>query len=473
LLPLVPGVNSEANSSTLRLEETGHTASRADVQVVRWVSAGARRLYTQLASNCISIGRDENADVCLQAAGVSRHHADFVRQGPVYAIRDCGSTNGTYVNGVRVEHGALSPGDVLRLGDVIGVVARVDADFDPTSPDVLDEVPEVVFGPGLFVQLGAIRRAAPSDLPVVIVGETGSGKEFIAKAIHALSKRPGELHAVNCAALPTALAEAELFGYRKGAFTGAERPAVGHVRAADGGTLFLDELAELPLPIQAKLLRVLQDKQVTSLGETRPVNVSVRFVAAVQVPISTLVAQQRVREDLAMRLNGLVVELPPLRARRVDIAVLLSHFLRQHSGGRPPALETRLVEDLLLYSWPGNVRELELTVRKLLILHGHEPKLRRHMLPSSMRNTTSAFGPERIRDRAIDAGNSGATASNRREHEFSKLVRELKNNGNNLTRAAVAIGVSRQRAYRLLGGKSVAEVVAASPDEAPQSGHEG
>jgi transcriptional regulator of acetoin/glycerol metabolism len=444
------------------LEESGQISARPAVQAVRWVSAGAPGLYTRLGHNRITIGRDEGADVTLNAAGVSRHHADLVRQGPLYAIQDKGSTNGTHVNGVRVAHSALSPGDVLRLGDVIGVVTRLESEVDLTELDVVELAPGVVFGPGLQRQLAELRRVAPTDLPIVVVGQTGSGKECLARAIHALSGRRGELHPVNCAALPASLAEAELFGYRKGAFTGAERGALGHVRAADGGTLFLDELADLPLGLQAKLLRVLQDREVTALGEARSVRVDVRFVAAVQTPLSELVSRQRLREDLAMRLNGLVLELPPLRARRLDISVLLSYFLNQHSGGRPPALEPRLVEDLLLYDWPGNVRELELTVRKLLILHGHEPKLRRTMLPDAMKR----LAPESVPEKSTADGD-------RREHDLSRLVIELKKNGQNLARAAKAIGVSRQRAYRLLGGKSVAEVVSAAPDRTPVADHDG
>jgi sigma-54 dependent transcriptional regulator, acetoin dehydrogenase operon transcriptional activator AcoR len=455
LLGVPVGFVSSDGNSTLRLVESGLGISPSRVQAVRWISAGAEGSFTPLAHNLVTLGRDEQAGIRLEAAGVSRHHAEFVRQGPVYALKDCGSTNGTYVNGRRIQHGALSPGDVLRFGDVIGVVVRCDAETALTQPDVCEVTPGVVFGPGLSVELAELRRVAPSDLPVVVVGETGTGKECIARAVHALSGRSGQLHAVNCAALPNALAEAELFGYRKGAFTGAEQPALGHLRAADRGTLFLDELADLPISQQAKLLRVLQDRKVTALGETCPTALDVRFVAAVQEPLSALVKAQRLREDLAMRLNGLVVHLPPLRERRADIGVLLGYFLKQHSGGRPPALEPRLLEDLLLYAWPGNVRELELTVRKLLVLHGHEPRLRRSMLPESMR--TQATPPEPVR---------GPAEGERREHDLSRLVRELKSNGQNVARAAEAIGVSRQRAYRLLDGRSVTELIASQEFDA-------
>jgi transcriptional regulator with PAS, ATPase and Fis domain len=159
-----------------------------------------------------------------------------------------------------------------------------------------------------------------------------------------------------------------------------------------------------------------------------------------------------------MRLNAVVVELPPLRQRRADIGVFLSHFLQQHSGGRPPSLDPRLLEDLLLYRWSGNVRELELTVRKLLVMHGHEPKLKRGMLPETMRPPAPAASASR-----------GGPAVERRQHDLLRLVAELKSNGQNLARAAETIGVSRQRAYRLLDGRSVTELIA-SPDFGPPEG---
>ena len=179
-------------------------------------------------------------------------------------------------------------------------------------------VADALFGPGTADQLEEIRNTARTTLPVVIVGEAGVGKEAASKALHELSGRAGPFHAVNCAALPQALAEAELFGYRKGAFTGAVQAGLGHFRAAHGGTLLLDELADLAPAIQAKLLRVIQEARVTPLGETKSVDIDVRVVAACQAPVEELVHRGRLRADLAMRLNGAQVRLPPLRERRLE-----------------------------------------------------------------------------------------------------------------------------------------------------------
>lgn len=450
--------------------ESAAARSIRTVTAVRWVCPGARNTYDRLDRNELDVGRGADVHVGLDASGVSRLHATFSRQGPVFALSDRGSTNGTYVNGCRVSHTAISPGDVLRFGDMVGVVVRADAEH-LVEDDVQEVLPGVVFGPGLHAVLREIRACAEADVPVVIEGETGTGKECIARTIHALSQRTGPLHAVNCAAIPAAIAETELFGHKKGAFTGAEQGSLGHVRAADTGSLFLDELADLSLAVQAKLLRVIQEREVTPIGETRACQVNVRLLTAVQVPIGDLVNAQRLRADLAMRLKGVVLRLPPLRQRREDIGALLTHLLHKHSGGRPPGLEARAMEGLLLYDWPGNVRELELMTRSVLLAHGSEPLLRRSMLPSAL--VTAEVG--------VDAGASlplGASPASggRAGHDLHRLAHALASNGLNLARAAMAAGISRQRAYRLMQGRSAQQLVdevaqaAAGSDDEPERG---
>lgn len=435
------------------LESAAARSSRT-VTAVRWVCPGARNTYDKLDRNELDVGRGADVHVGLDAGGVSRLHATFSRQGPVFALSDRGSTNGTYVNGCRVSHTAISPGDVLRFGDMVGVVVRAEAEH-LVETDVQEVLPGVVFGPGLQAVLREIRACAEADVPVVIEGETGTGKECIARTIHALSKRAGPLHAVNCAAIPAAIAETELFGHKKGAFTGAEQGSLGHVRAADTGTLFLDELADLSLAVQAKLLRVIQEREVTPIGETRACQVNVRFVAAIQVPIGDLVNAQRLRADLAMRLKGVVLSLPPLRQRREDIGALLAHLLDKHSGGRPPRLEARAMEGLLLYDWPGNVRELELVTRSLLLAHGSEAVVRRSMLPSAL--VTAEVG---IAASAALAPGVLPAGGGRAEHDVQRLAQALAINGSNLAQAAIAAGISRQRAYRLMQGRTAQQLVA-------------
>ena len=374
---------------------------------------------------------------------VSRRHAELRVDGPLLAVRDLQSSNGVFVNGVRVADAPLGPGDVLRCGEWIGVAV---ADEDPEG--LREIVPGWWGGPTLLAAI-APARAAGADLNVVIEGETGAGKEGLASALHAWRRRGGPFVAVNCAALPGHLAEAELFGYRKGAFTGADRASPGFFRAAQGGTLFLDEVLELPADVQPKLLRALEQRQVQGLGETATVAVDVAVVAAAQAPLGDAVRAGRFRADLQGRLDGLTIVLPPLRERRDDVAPLFRELLRAHAGGRPPELDPKLVEALLLHDWPLNVRELLGLARKLLLTHGHEPVLKRSHLPEVMVDGAGKRAAPPPGAPAARAG-GGPRRPTDDAAEFSALVAALRAHGNRVAKAAEAIGVSRARAYRLL-----------------------
>jgi len=400
------------------------------------------------------IGRDPACGIQLVGNGVSRRHMEVHRQGPIFALKDLGSTNGSFLNGRRIQHGPVAPGGVLRIGEHVGVFLELLG--TPSSFRTIAE--GLLGGHELGEALVPMQRAATSDIPIVVIGATGTGKERVARAIHELSGRKGAFQALNCAALPKDLAEAELFGYRKGAFTGAERANLGHFRAADGGTLFLDEIADLPLSVQAKLLRVLEDRTVTRLGDTEPVRIDVRVIAAAQRPLAELVEAQQFREDLLARLAGLTVTLPALRERPADVAFLFQHFLNHYSGGRPPPIESKLVECLCLHDWPSNVRELEQLTRQLLAVHGLEPVLKRSMLPQN------------LLARIPVASDSGAYANGevvaRRDHDARQLAAALKKTSGNVRAAATMLGFSRQRAYRLLDDKNHAEA-AAHPEPDP------
>jgi hypothetical protein len=444
------------HQTTTQLGDPERERERLGPLAVRWLSPADTGLVSLLECDEVSLGRDADADVTLNASGVSRLHARFHRQGPIYALHDLSSTNGSYVNGARIQHLGLSEHDVLRFGAAVGVVVRLGCDGS-IGTELEEVAPGVMVSPGLAREFDQLRRAAKSDLPVVLWGETGVGKERLAQALHVMSGRSGAYHGINCAALPTALAEAELFGHRRGAFTGADQPGLGHLRAAHLGTLLLDELSDLAPPLQAKLLRALQEAAVLPLGETRPTPIDVRIVAACHDPLTKLVESSRLRPDLAARLNGLSVEVPPLRRRRTDIALLLGYFLSKHSGGRPPAVEPELLESLLIYSWPGNVRELELVARRLLVLHSHEPVLRR------------AYLPDELRPSPRQASSAPAEAS-RREHDERLFAVELRRSGGKVTPAAAAANISRQRAYRLLGGRSVSEFLSEFANDGADGG---
>jgi two-component system response regulator AtoC len=217
-------------------------------------------------------------------------------------------------------------------------------------------------------------RGATSHLPVLILGETGSGKELLAATAHRFSGRTGPFIPINCAALPPDLLDAELFGHARGAYTGALRDRPGLVEAASDGTLFLDEVGEMSLPVQGRLLRAIELGEIRRLGENRPRMVTTRFVAATHRDLQEMVGQAGFRSDLFFRLRGIVVMLPPLRERPWDVDLLVDHFLARESQrlGRPLTLSTAARERLRAHAWPGNVRELRTVVERVGSMHDRE-----------------------------------------------------------------------------------------------------
>ena len=402
------------------------------------------------------IGRDEACAVHLTGNDVSRRHA-VLRTDPEggVTLADLGSRNGVRLNGRPISEATLGVGDVVRLGGWVGVVTATPGEFVEIAPGLWG-------GAALRAALEPLRRAAASDLPIVLEGETGTGKEVVTRALHRWSGRPGPLVAVNCAALPEGLAEGELFGYRKGAFTGADRQSAGFFRSAEGGTLLLDEVSDLPMALQAKLLRVLEEREVQPLGELRPVPIDVRVVVAGQQPLLGAMRQGRFRADLLARLDGLTVRLPPLRQRREDVLPLFSHLLQEIGQGRAPAIESDLAERLCLHDWPFNVRELVLLARRLLTLHGSETTLYARYLPERIGDAAAATTPP------ADPTAKKPPGPDRGEPvELPALMVALRASGGNVARAAAMLGISRQRAYRLMEGQAIDLEALRRRDEEP------
>ncbi len=299
---------------------------------------------------------------------------------------------------------------------------QVDFDHMVGISDVMQDVFDVV------------RRVAPTEASVLITGESGTGKELIARAIHQGGSRSKEpFIAINCAAIPANLLESELFGHMRGAFTGAVRDRAGKFEQADGGTLFLDEVGEMPLELQPKLLRVLQEMEVEPLGG-KPRSVNVRIIAATNQDVESALEEGRFREDLYYRLNVIPIELPALRKRVEDIPLLVRHFLERYSAGNPVDISETALESMATYSWPGNVRELQNAVERMVILN-HGESLGQHHLPEKLRSTASSskktivnLPPEGYPLEAI---------------EKEVVVQSLERNDWNQTRAAAFLQVPR------------------------------
>ncbi len=249
--------------------------------------------------------------------------------------------------------------------------------------------------PNMQAVLSVVERVSRSDATVLITGETGTGKELIAKGIHFAGKRADKpFIAINCGAIPESLIESELFGHRKGAFTGAVADAKGKFEEASNGTLFLDEISEMPLSLQPKLLRVLQEREIVRLGESQPRKIDVRIIAATNQNLEKRVKEGSFREDLYFRLAVVPVHLPPLRERREDIPLLFKHFLHraeEKHGFRKLEVDREVYNALLRYSFPGNVRELENTIERMIILSDGE-RLTTRDLPKNIKTPQSLIG---------------------------------------------------------------------------------
>ncbi len=370
----------------------------------------------------VVIGRGDGATLQLKDPGVSRVHARVTRSPDGVVLEDV-SANGTFVDGTRVEETVLEDGAVVRVGDSFLVLRHV----APSQPDA--SIPALVGdAPAMQELRHTISLVGPSNTSVLVLGESGTGKELAARALHDRSGRRGPLVTVNCAAIPSELAESQLFGHAAGAFTGAQRAHEGFFRAADGGTLLLDEIGDLPPAIQAKLLRVLEDRAVTPLGSTAPVPVDVRVVAATHRDLAAGIDEGWFRGDLLARLSEIVLTLPPLRARREDVLPILRHAL---GDARPLAPD--LVHALLCAPLRFNVRELIKIARELAVRAAGAPRYELALVAHRLEAAPSSSAPA-----------PGAAPSK------DELIALLRQHGGNVSLVAKAARRSRKQIYRYL-----------------------
>ena len=345
---------------------------------------------------------------------------------------------------------------MFSLGHIAGLVALENSDL--RAADIIASVDQgdahiVGASTALARVFQQIRKFCEVDAPVLVTGETGTGKELAARAIHDRSQfRNGPFVSINCAGLPISIIESELFGYERGAFTGAIKQKIGRIEAARGGTLFLDEIGDLPIEVQGHLLRFLQEKTIERLGGTKSITVDTRVIAATNVSLEEAIKEGEFREDLFYRLNALTIELPPLRERGDDVQLLATYFLRKFSSElKLPKLgfQDGALEKLQRYRWPGNVRELISTIRRAVVMAEGRWLMAQDITFSESGKADRVALPD--------------LATARQELE-EKLMRDaLRINSGNIKRAAKELGVSRVTFYRLMEKYGIQPDTAALP----------
>ena len=357
----------------------------------------------RLGQKEVKIGRGHEADLQLPDPSVSRLHAKVFRVGQQYFLADLRSRNGTHADGKRITQLPLEDGRMFQVGPFRIHFHRPASGFpageEPTVPPgatsfladsvkaepvrvtkrmeaatVIGEAPFGLIGGSAQVRklIATIRRVAPSDVPVLIEGETGSGKELVARGIHdASARRERPFIVVNCGAISPDLIESELFGHEKGAFTGATAQRKGAFELANSGTIFLDEIGELPVALQPKLLRALEQKEIKRVGGNDLLLTDVRILAATNRNLREEIARKTFREDLYFRVGAITIPIPPLRDRREDVAPIARHFISKmgnSTAGLLPDLSPAALDALISHDWPGNVRELRNAIQRAVVM---------------------------------------------------------------------------------------------------------
>jgi sigma-54 dependent transcriptional regulator, acetoin dehydrogenase operon transcriptional activator AcoR len=454
----------------------------ADATVVWQLDLHSPPITIGRAYDSDPVGFRSPSELRLPDRWMSAGHAIIVSRRDGYVLADCSSRNGTWLNGLRITEAPLQDGDLIEVGHSLFCYRDV-----PLSVALaLEQPPEALaFGPGrtvcpeMAVLLRDLARIAPSRESVLVLGDTGVGKELVAQTIHRLSGRTGRLGVVDCGAVPETLFEATFFGHRRGAFTGAADARIGEIARAHGGTLFLDEVGNMTAAMQAKLLRVIEDGRVTPLGEAEPQTVDVRWIAATNRDL--FADESGFRPDLLRRLASFVARVPPLRRRREDLGILTACLLREAHVSHA-AIRTAAGRRLFGGELPGNVRQLRTVLRSAILLAAGEaidvahlpatdgeaeegpaasvdavlaPQASSAASPSaSAPQASSAASPSAPAPQASSAASPSAPApqasssASRSAPAREQIEAVLEANGGNVVRAAEALGTSARQLYR-------------------------
>jgi transcriptional regulator with GAF, ATPase, and Fis domain len=409
-----------------------------------------------VSKNIVRIGTNEGCDLVLDDNTVSRFHCEIRHIGDEYLLVDHDSTNGTYVGNLRIREAFLFPNCELLVGNsLIRFVPLIEE--IPVYPIRRSQYGALIgASPRMRDIYGVIDKVAPSELSVVVQGETGTGKELVARAIHDHSRRRRRpLVIFDCSAFPENLLESELFGHEKGAFSGAHRTHRGVFERAEGGTIFFDELGEMSLPLQPKFLRALENGEIRRVGGERTIRVDCRVVAATNRDLQSMVEEGAFRQDLYYRLAKVRMQLPPLRERLEDVPLLVNHFLRELRERQPTLHARSFSEDALAamtdYDWPGNVRELRNVVERAATFCEHEI-VDAGDLPGDLQ---ARMGRPSMRAAVVAQLDPGAGLKEAKEamvaqFERDYLVTLLERFNMNISRVAREAGIDRRHVYRLM-----------------------
>ncbi len=413
----------------------------------------------------VAIGAMDDNDVVLEDDTVSRYHCRIIQEQDQYLVQDCGSTNGTFVNRVRVREAYLKPGSTVTVGKTDLRFQSLDerVEVGPANRDRFGRI--VGTSPRMREIFGILERISPSGVTVVVEGETGTGKEVVARTIHEASTRADKPFVVfDCGAVPENLIESELFGHEKGSFTGAIGARQGLFEVAQGGTIFLDELGELTMDLQPKLLRALEQREIRRVGSNKPVKIDVRVIAATNRNLADEVKAGRFREDLFYRLTVVRLILPPLRDRKEDLPHLIKHVLERGAFNRNASGTPRVkgfsrdaLDAMMAYAWPGNVRELVnvieracaysdldyITVEDLPENVSGLGAVRKRVIPH---NATSRERVDRMADKPFKEAKEAWLAAFERDYVMSLLKR----NSFNISHAAREADLDRKYFRKLM-----------------------